>query len=157
LDLAFKINHLQAAPWIIFVTGMDKHALEAHDLHPVHYLLKPLDDTSVDKALDLVRKHQGKESLRFPIKHRFKGKRDFHLSFISRDEIICITKDKGEATVSIKLKQGEVLCDVTGTLAYWEKALDLTQVHRRHLINVAQAKTLSCQVKSRTLEPTERS
>lgn len=55
LELAHDLAHdpaLQAAPpLVIFVTAYDTHAVEAFRVHALDYLLKPLDDAELAKAL----------------------------------------------------------------------------------------------------------
>src|SRR3954466_7045370 len=41
---------------IIFVTAYDQHAIEAFEVNAVDYLLKPVDPTRLETALDRVRK-----------------------------------------------------------------------------------------------------
>jgi len=42
-------------PAIIFVTAYEQHVLRAFDVHALHYLLKPLDDTRFAAAVDRAR------------------------------------------------------------------------------------------------------
>lgn len=55
LDLASVLSKRDNPPWLIFTTAFEKHALEAIKTHPVDYLLKPLDASKLDTALDYVR------------------------------------------------------------------------------------------------------
>jgi two-component system LytT family response regulator len=52
---ALPIEHM---PAVIFVTAHEEHVLRAFDVHALHYLLKPVDDTrfaaAVERARDLV-------------------------------------------------------------------------------------------------------
>ncbi|SJM91196.1 LytR/AlgR family response regulator transcription factor [Crenothrix polyspora] len=44
LDFSFALNNLPNPPWVVFVTGYEKHAVEAiNNIKPVGYLLKPLE------------------------------------------------------------------------------------------------------------------
>jgi two-component system LytT family response regulator len=47
------IKNLQAdtIPLVVFITAYDKYALKAFDIHAVDYLLKPLDNSSLDRAI----------------------------------------------------------------------------------------------------------
>lgn len=52
LDLARKIQKtFDAPPWIIFTSGTQEHALEAFTVNAVDYLLKPLDEAQLSRAL----------------------------------------------------------------------------------------------------------
>ncbi|MGH8557090.1 MAG: LytR/AlgR family response regulator transcription factor [Methylococcales bacterium] len=57
LDFALNLQRLERKPWIIFVTGYRDHAIEAFQSFPVNYLIKPVDDVSMDRTLDWVRKN----------------------------------------------------------------------------------------------------
>src|SRR5690606_16338394 len=52
LDLARKIQKtFDAPPWIVFTSATQDHALEAFTVNAVDYLLKPLDETQLSRAL----------------------------------------------------------------------------------------------------------
>jgi two-component system LytT family response regulator/two-component system response regulator LytT len=46
---------------IVFVTAYDQHAIEAFDVNAVDYLLKPVDPTRLDTAVDRVRRRMTSE------------------------------------------------------------------------------------------------
>lgn len=51
LQLAHALAQWPAPPLIIFVTAYDTHAVEAFRVHALDYLLKPLDDADLARAL----------------------------------------------------------------------------------------------------------
>jgi two-component system LytT family response regulator len=51
LELAHALAQQEAPPLIIFVTAYDTHAVEAFRVHALDYLLKPLDDADLARAL----------------------------------------------------------------------------------------------------------
>ncbi|NVD97738.1 LytTR family DNA-binding domain-containing protein [Massilia sp. BJB1822] len=51
LALAHDLAQQPAPPLVIFVTAYDNHAMEAFRVHALDYLLKPLDDADLEKAL----------------------------------------------------------------------------------------------------------
>ena len=51
LELARELAQQAAPPLVIFVTAYDTHAVEAFRVHALDYLLKPLDDADLAKAL----------------------------------------------------------------------------------------------------------
>jgi two-component system LytT family response regulator len=51
LALAHELAQRPAPPLIIFVTAYDTHAVEAFRVHALDYLLKPLDDAELARAL----------------------------------------------------------------------------------------------------------
>jgi len=45
----------ESLPMIVFVTAFDRYAIEAFEAHALDYLLKPVDEARLDRALDRVR------------------------------------------------------------------------------------------------------
>jgi two-component system LytT family response regulator len=45
----------ESLPMIVFVTAFDRYAIEAFEAHALDYLLKPVDETRLGRALDRVR------------------------------------------------------------------------------------------------------
>jgi len=45
----------ESLPMIVFVTAFDRFAIEAFEAHALDYLLKPVDETRLERALDRVR------------------------------------------------------------------------------------------------------
>lgn len=64
LKLAEKLQDCNPKINIIFCTGYSEYSLEAHDLYCSAYLMKPVTDEKLKKAL---------ENLRFPISEKIKG------------------------------------------------------------------------------------
>jgi DNA-binding LytR/AlgR family response regulator len=155
LDFAYAINRLDRPPWIVFVTGYSQSAVEAHRLHPAHYLLKPLEDDKVDEALDWVRKTAAVTHLDSPIKskriqvrHSIANRFDEferHTEFVEPFEIVFIAKNKAANTVQISLSNGKVLDCVRGTIKDWEVKLSdsgFVKIHRSHLVNLQQVRSI---------------
>lgn len=140
LDFAANLNRLANPPWVVFVSGESKHALEAHQLHPAHYLLKPVDDSALDRALDWIRNQQAKRQkprCRIAVKHKIQnreGRNDACIAFIYYDDIVYIQKNNNAATLKIKLAQGDLLDGVYGTLVEWVSC-GLLKVHHSSLLN----------------------
>ncbi len=62
-DLSFKIfEEVEVDIPIIFTTAYDDYAIKAFELNSVAYLLKPVDESELSKALSKFRKHYEKES-----------------------------------------------------------------------------------------------
>jgi two-component system LytT family response regulator len=54
LDVIAQVPQ-QSLPMIVFVTAFDRFAIQAFDAHALDYLLKPVDDDRLARALDRVR------------------------------------------------------------------------------------------------------
>lgn len=156
LDLAYAVNRLANAPWIIFVTGHPQTAVEAHRLHPAHYLLKPLDDQSVEEALDWIRRrwtgvsepvidiHPKRIAIRHRMANRF-DEHEWHTEFIDPNEVVFIAKNKSANTLKVHLLHDTVLDGVNGTVKDWESkytGLGFVQIHRSHLVNLKHVRSL---------------
>ena len=53
------LTHLQPQPWVVFTTAYDRYALEAFGVNSVDYLLKPIEATQLDRALDKIERLRG--------------------------------------------------------------------------------------------------
>jgi two-component system LytT family response regulator/two-component system response regulator LytT len=54
-EVAHRLIQNGVSPNIIFVTAFDKHAIEAFEVNAIDYLLKPVDATRLEQALDRAR------------------------------------------------------------------------------------------------------
>lgn len=147
MDLAHNIKKLDDPPWIVFVTGYDEFALEAHDVQPAAYLVKPLDDAKVKKALDRIPPKL--QSLRIEIAHRVpdpadQGKQRLAYAYLNPQEqilFLCTDTDSKRLRVhrvGCHQKGYEDLRGVAGTLNDWEKQLapcGFEIPHRSYLVN----------------------
>ncbi|NOU23736.1 MAG: response regulator transcription factor [Methyloglobulus sp.] len=149
LDLAFALNHLTNPPWIIFVTGYAEHALEAHEIHAVGYLVKPLETIKMDNMLEWIRKNrpaplQGRIAVRYKAINRFDEK-EWHTEFVSLDEILYVHKNKSENTMRVHLAVGTILDGVNGTLASWGTQLSphgFLKIGKSCIVNLKHARGL---------------
>lgn len=58
LQLGAVIQELSRPPFVIFITAYDEHALEAFDVNAIDYILKPIDENRLKRAIDRVMKAQ---------------------------------------------------------------------------------------------------
>lgn len=148
MDLAHSINTLAEPPWIVFTTAYREFGVEAHELHPAHYLLKPLDDAKVNKALEWVRRHYpvsaGRTGLPriLEIAHRVSnrfGESRLALEYVDpRAEILYVCTTPGADTLRVHLTGCRDLLGVAGPLREWQNRLapyGFETIHRSHLVN----------------------
>lgn len=57
--LAERLNQLASPPLVVFATAYDHYAVQAFDAHAADYVLKPFEQSRVDKALARVKQLQG--------------------------------------------------------------------------------------------------
>ncbi len=112
--LSFEIfDQVDVKSAIIFTTAFDEYALQAFKLNSVDYLLKPIDDEDLEKAVkkyranrpqaqdvalnfDDIRKLLGATAVEREYKKRFTTKIGQHIKMISIDEIECFySENKG--------------------------------------------------------------
>lgn len=55
LDVARRASQLATPPQVVFVTAFNDHALAAFDAGAIDYVLKPLDDARLQRAIDKLR------------------------------------------------------------------------------------------------------
>ncbi len=55
-EVARRLLDLPAPPNVVFVTAYDQHAIEAFEVNAVDYLLKPVDTSRLEQALQRVRR-----------------------------------------------------------------------------------------------------
>jgi two-component system response regulator AlgR len=57
IDVARELGRSAARPAVIFVTAFDQFAVSAFEVEAVDYLVKPVDPTRLERALDRARTH----------------------------------------------------------------------------------------------------
>ena len=55
-EVARRMLDTRATPHIVFVTAYDQHAIEAFEVNAVDYLLKPVDPTRLEVAVERTRR-----------------------------------------------------------------------------------------------------
>ncbi len=142
IDLAHNIIKLDKPPWIVFVTAHSKYAPDCYDIHPAHYLLKPLDDAKVSKALDWVRKHYPPRIIE--IQHRVTdrfGNSRLAVAYVDpQAEILYMCTVPNSDALRVHLVGCQDLLGVAGPLKDWQERLaphGFEKIHKGHLVNLA--------------------
>ena len=164
--LSFEIfDIIEVNSAIIFTTAYDEYALQAFKLNSIDYLLKPIDDEELEKALDQYRtisQPQNQLALDFndikkllvnPLereyKKRFTARVGQHIKIINADEIECFySENKG--TYAFTTEGRNYLLDMT--LENLEDELEpemFFRVSRKFYININHIKDIISYTNSR--------
>ena len=164
--LSFEIfDIIEVNSAIIFTTAYDEYALQAFKLNSIDYLLKPIDDEELEKALNQFKSlKQPKEKLALdfndikkllvnPIerefKKRFTARVGQHIKIINADEIECFySENKG--TYAFTTEGRNYLLDVT--LENLEDELEpqkFFRVSRKFYVNINHIKDIISYTNSR--------
>ncbi len=147
LDLAKKLIQVPNPPLIIFATAYDNHALEAFEVNAIDYLLKPFEQSRVQKAVTKAQNIlQAKQP---PLTQKGKDKKPDRLT-IETDERIYLLPYEDILYCEVEGKQTSVytkttVYQTTTTLASIELALQATmflRVHRSYIINLHEIKEI---------------
>ena len=109
MELAQALYRRRAPVRFLFITGCADYALEGYQVHPVHYLLKPVDRSSLEEALlqDWESHHQpeafllriGPRSFSLPIKE---------IRYLeSRNHVVTVCMEGEEHTAPLSLSKVE--------------------------------------------------
>lgn len=143
LDFARRLSLLPNAPWIIFVTGDPKHALEAIEFRPFGYITKPIDELKLAETINklpplptpprpnpLRRKVRCRKVIQDDVGHI---ERPLFDRFLEPDDVLYI-----QANGSVHLCNGEVLKDVDIKLSDWLTFNwpGFIQIHRQTIVNL---------------------
>lgn len=97
MDVARALGRLSNPPKIVFVTAYDSFAVAAFDVEAVDYLMKPIDPTRLERALQRVREASGDRPAR-PAKPRhleeFWASDHVGLTRIRADDVDRITAER---------------------------------------------------------------
>ena len=165
--LSFEIfDEVDVQSSIIFTTAYDEYALQAFKLNSVDYLLKPIDDEDLEKAVlkyksreqksqnvqlnfEDIRKLLGPTPVEREYKKRFTVKIGQHLKMINVDEVECFySENKG--TYAHTIEGRNYLLDTT--LELLESDLEPStffRVSRKFYININAIKDIISYTNSR--------
>ncbi len=145
----FEVVHrLRTKPFIIFATAYDEYAVRAFEENSVDYLLKPIEQKRLDKAIDKVRQffQSSKPALPDNLERvlaqlaasslkRLKVHIGDKILFIDLDDVVYF-ESKNKYTF-LHTSDKEYLLD--GTLTELEQKLDKSifiRIHRSYIVNV---------------------
>ncbi|MEN6414676.1 MAG: LytTR family DNA-binding domain-containing protein [Veillonellales bacterium] len=146
MQLAQKLTKFAKPPVIIFATAYDSFALAAFEVNAVDYLLKPFNESDLERALTKAKRFlAGRIAKLSPAKgddgnevypQKFSAERNGKLDIIDRDEIQMVYAQ--DRLVYIQTTGGRTYTSKF-TLHEFELKLDTTKFlrcHRNYIVNV---------------------
>ena len=137
IQLAEALHKLKNPPAVVFVTAYSDHAVEAFDVDAVDYLMKPVEEERLDRAIDKVLSRvkpvaepKGGSMERIPVE---KGGRKVLIPveqvryIMAKDDYSCIftEDDRYLSTTSLAQFEGKLV------------EFGFFRVHRRYIVNLA--------------------
>jgi two-component system LytT family response regulator/two-component system response regulator LytT len=161
-EVARRLIQTDLPPQLVFVTAFDQYAVDAFSVNAVDYILKPVDATRLEQAVDRARRRQASEQVsKMPlspadlekvieaVQARQGGRRD-QLAIRVGERFVLVQADEliyaslADETIMV------VTNSVSGTSNY--RTLDELQarldpamfwrVHRSHLVNITKIKEI---------------
>ena len=131
IETARRIREIDKKTLIIYVTSHESYALEAYEVHPFHFLVKPLNKEAVQKCFEQAYNHISPEEQYFDFsykKNRYREDIKNIMYFMSYKRVIQIHMQNGEVLefygklddVEMKLMKGRT---------------DFWRIHKSILVN----------------------
>lgn len=145
--VAEAISKLKNPPMIVFVTAYDEYAIKAFEISAVDYLLKPLTEDRLEKAINRLRQgtymKTSKASLEVMLNHHHSESktarlplwRDGKIFLVRQEDINCIEARKGECL----LHTTSGIFSSTDSLQHFEDILNeefFFRCHRSFIIRI---------------------
>ncbi|PEJ51896.1 DNA-binding response regulator [Bacillus sp. AFS002410] len=142
LELAHKLQNLSHPPAVVFATDFDEYALHAFELQAVDYILKPFDESRIQKTIEKITKMYLKNTktntrTNAPLLRQDKLAIavDERILLLNFEEIIYLFTQEGKTTVVTD----KMTYQLNETLINLERKLQNTsfiRVHRSYIVNV---------------------
>jgi len=140
IELARQFRNMKNQPLIVFATAYDQYALDAFELDAVDYLVKPIDEHRLRKAVDKLLKQTSKLSTHTDRENPHQEAKTLSVRdedkmiILQADEIYYVGTEDRQAFIKTHDHKYE-----TDTLLYkiMEKlGEDFIQVHRGYIVNL---------------------
>lgn len=132
LDTAKRIRELDEQVYLIYVTGFESYALKAYEVHPYHFILKPISVETIEKCFLKVYKNISSEACYY----EYKYKKEYYKLPVS--DILLFESDRRR--INIYLLDGSI-CTYYDKLSLIEEKLknrkaDFWRIHQSYLVHV---------------------
>lgn len=164
--LSFEIfEEIPVKSAIIFTTAYDEYALKAFKLNSIDYLLKPIDEDELEKAVDKYRGQQPRETdlqvniddirrlLINPVDRKFKKRFTIkigqHIKIIHVDEIECFFSENKATYIHTNGKRNYL---IDNSLEHWQDQLNpehFFRVNRTFIVHINAIKDIISYTNSR--------
>lgn len=164
--LSFEIfEEIPVKSAIIFTTAYDEYALKAFKLNSIDYLLKPIDEDELKKAVEKYQDQQPKETdlqvniddirrlLINPVDRKFKKRFTIkigqHIKIIHVDEIECFFSENKATYIHTNGKRNYL---IDGSLEHWQDQLNpehFFRVNRTFIVHINAIKDIISYTNSR--------
>jgi len=164
--LSFEIfEEIPVKSAIIFTTAYDEYALKAFKLNSIDYLLKPIDEDELEKAVEKYRGQQPKETdlqvniddirrlLINPVDRKFKKRFTIkigqHIKIIHVDEIECFFSENKATYIHTNGKRNYL---IDHSLEHWQDQLNpehFFRVNRTFIVHINAIKDIISYTNSR--------
>ena len=141
IEAARHLNALEEPPAVVFVTAHDEHALEAFEAQALGYLLKPVRQEKLARALQRAARVAAPQLLRAAEQARLGRRRQQicarlgdQLRLIPIDDILYFAA--GQKYVTVRHRGGSDLIDEPLRALAAEFAPDFVRIHRNSLVAV---------------------
>lgn len=137
VQLADNLHGLKHPPAIVFVTAFSEYAAEAFELDATDYVLKPVEQARLEKALDKV---EATMAARKPVEtaepvRRIQGERNGKRSYIPVSEIAYI-EAKADYSAAYTQTGSYLVSDSISVLERRLASEGFLRVHRSFLVNI---------------------
>jgi two-component system response regulator AlgR len=147
IEAARHLNAFEEPPAVIFVTAHDEHALEAFEAQALGYLLKPVRQEKLARALQRAARVAAPQLLRAAEQARL-GRRRQQICARLGDQLRLIPVDDilyfaaGQKYVTVCHRGGSDLIDEPLRALAAEFAPDFVRIHRNSLVAVRQVESV---------------
>jgi two-component system response regulator AlgR len=139
IEAARHLNTLEEPPAVVFVTAHDEHALAAFEAQAVGYLLKPVRQENLARAIHRAARVAAPQLLRVAEQSQLGRRRQQicarlgdQLRLIALEDIYCFSAD--QKYVTVRHRGGSDLIDESLRALETEFAPDFVRIHRNSLV-----------------------